>query len=236
VCKTQGLKSNQIYIPKTPTQLAQKDIVFLYLAQDGVFQQPNKPNYGSLLSKTNAGTWQINRVTNTFSNGTVVFECDLNPAFYNVGSSSNYYRMVVTKILLADVLSVGAITMRPKAFVSGGGIVAIIANSIKMSSGSKISADGVGFSGGTRASNGNPCSNCSGCSNKNYFCSDPKFGGQRGASIAPYSENPLVRGNCRGALANGGGGGNNHNSAGGGGANVCANPKALDWTGDGVRL
>jgi len=80
-----------------------------------------------------------------------------------------------------------------------------------------------------------PCDTCPpGCSTTNYICSNQELGGQRGASIAIYSEDPTVRRYCRGALGNAGGGGNNHNSPGGGGANVCANANVLSFTGDGV--
>jgi len=213
--------------------LKEGDLVFIYLAQDGQFQTDDNAQYGSLLSKsTNAGMWQINRITQVGNSGVVSFECDLNPAFNNLGhSSSGQYSMVVTRIMLADTLSISAsITAQP--FSNGGGIVAIIANAVQMKE--KISADAAGFSGGTVSNSKGICYRCPYCSTANNLCSEARIGGQRGASIAPYSEDRTIRGNCRGALANGGGGGNNHNAAGGGGANVCANMKWLNWTGDGV--
>jgi len=225
--------------------------VFLYLAQDGVFDTSDSLNYGSLTSgSTNAGTWQLNRVNTTNSiTGIIQFECDLNPVFLNIGhSSSNYYRMVVTKVITANVLTIASnsnITALPfssncGATNLGGGIVAIIANQIVMSSGSQISADAAGFSGGfsggTVVNSTYPCNGCPSCTTKNYACYSSGIGGQRGSSIAEFSEDPIIRGNCRGALANGGGGGNNHNSAGGGGANVCSNALSISWTGDGVSL
>jgi len=224
------------------------DLVFLYIAQDGDFNETDTIDFGALLNSSSAGTWQINRVTsndsNSNGNGIIEFECDLDPAFLNRGHSlSNYYTMVITKIIVADVLTIeenislraGPFTSQSNTTNSGGGIVAIIANAIQMASGSRISADAAGFSGGTVETTSAYCYLCeaNSCSVANYSCASSDTGGQKGASIASYSEDPGVRGYCRGALANGGGGGNNHNAAGGGGANVC-NQNSVDWTGNGV--
>jgi len=151
--------------------------------------------------------------------------------------------MVATRVIVANILTLQAsitalgFTSQVTTTNTGGGVVAIIANQIVMTSGTKIGADSAGFSGGLPATGASSCSDCApvgGCRTTNYQCIQYRLGAERGASIAPYSENTAVRGNCRGSLANGGGGGNNHNSPGGGGANLCANSLALPWTGDGV--
>jgi len=173
----------------------------------------------------------------------VDFECDLNPVFYFIPKSTNsYHRLVITKILTANTLTINSgITVSATKFTSqallsnsGGGIVAIVANKIVMNSNSKITADGAGFSGGALENQSPPCVGCPLCKHTNYLCgATGNRGAQRGASIAPYSEDITVRKYCRGALANGGGGGNNHNAPGGGGSNVCSNANTLLWTGDG---
>jgi len=160
--------------------------------------------------------------------------------------SGVYYTAVMTKILVGDVITLSAGANYAAApwgsaqatGVSnvGGGVVAIIANQILMSDNSKITADGAGFSGGPKIDSNivQGCGFCF-CVVNDYVCDDQFRGGMKGASIAPYSENPNNRKYCRGATANGGGGGNNHNSGGGGGANVCTN-SALGWTGAGVSI
>jgi len=223
-----------------------KDVVFLYLAQDGTFNTTDATSFGSMLSSSNAGQWQINRISSitssSLTDALIELECDVASVFTSLNPSSNfYYTAVVTKVILADILTLGpsvSLSALPYSSANGstsGGVVPIIANVIQMMSGSSISADAAGLSGGTVAKTTTPiCRWCneSPCLKLGYTCSSANSGGQRGSSIAPYSEDPTVRGYCRGALANGGGGGNNHNTGGGGGANKCSD--SLSWTGDGV--
>jgi len=228
------------------------DVVFLYLAQDGSFDISNTSAYGSMTStRSKAGTWQLNRITNITTENPyaiIELECDRDPAFDPASlqpSNNLYFTAVVTKVTLANVLIIStSTTLSAKPFSSlntssSGGIVAIIAKEIRMRDGSSISADAAGFSGGVKepsffAYQCKLCESGGGCERPDFVCSSNSgVGGQRGASIARYSEDPSVRECCRGALANGGGGGNNHNAAGGGGANVCKETTP-DWTGDGV--
>jgi len=114
----------------------------------------------------------------------------------------------------------------------GGGVVAILTNSLQMAPSSTISATAKGFAGGVAQD----ASTSSDCSNKQtaYVCPNKDLGAMKGASIVPYSEDSNVRQFCRGAVGNGGGGGNNHNGPGGGGANVCSDTLVRSWSGQGV--
>jgi len=233
------------------TELVDGDLVFLYLAQDGVsITDPTSRVYGSLTSvtTTSAGSWQINRILSR-SGDDVYLECELAPEFLNRPASINgYHTMVITKFFLANTISFFSFTtISAPPFSSqatgviansGGGVVAMLAKSIIMADGSTITADAAGFSGGEGAFAIPPCVNCNNatapCRTEDFSYINPNFGAQRGSSIAAYSEDPLVRFYGRGALANGGGGGNNQNAPGGGGANVCSDADYLPWTGDGV--
>jgi len=217
------------------------DLVLLYLAQDGTYDlASDNINYGSTTSpNVNAGKWQINRIySRVGSSDLVQLECDLNPAFTPVSANgNNHHRMVISKFFVANtltlsngvVISASKFTATPSA--NAGGIVPILARSILMATSSKITADKSGFSGGVREAGSNCISCFFGCNEQSYTC-DQGDGGQQGASIVPYSEDPSVRGYCRGAMANGGGGGNSHNAPGGGGANVCSD--SISWNGKGV--
>jgi len=176
----------------------------------------------------------------------IELECDLNPVFNAIPADSNdYHTMVMTQFLVADTISMSiASKIVAGPFTSkaglgypniGGGIVAILARLIVMDPGSSISASGAGFSGGNSSCGIPPvCTDCPpSCSIGNYIAHDCSYAGQKGASIIPYSENPVVRGYARGAGANGGGGGNDFRAAGGGGANVCAD-MTKTWSGVGV--
>jgi len=234
-----------------PLALKVGDLVFLYLAQDGKFNTTSvtSDDYGSLLpgTTTNAGKWQINRVYQR-AGSVVRMECDLDPSFLGVtANANNYHTMVLTKFITAKqlTLTINA-QITPVDFTSqlvsifnfnfGGGVVPILARTISMASGSSIDASGKGFTGGTAMPIfPSPCTYCTDpCAEDSYLCTSPGQGGQKGASIAPFSEDSNVRNYCRGALANGGGGGNNHNAPGGGGANVCASANSIPWTGNGV--
>ena len=224
--------------------LSVDDLVFLYLAQDGTFNTTdgNDRDYGSQTAPNNAGNWQINRVV-TWLGDLVTLECALPPAFLGIPPNAlGYHRLVVTKFVVADVLSLTAgASIQAKPFSSlvpsntGGGVLPILANNILLGAGARISADAAGFPGGVPM-NGGGCTDCAYCSVLEYLCPDSANGGMKGASVAPYSEDASVRLYCRGALANGGGGGNTHNAPGGGGANVCNDVAQHSWTGDGVCI
>jgi len=227
------------------------DLVFLYIAQHGSFDTTTTMNsdYGQPLSSSLAGTYQVNRVlSRVMSGGLLVYlECDADPAFIGIGpNSNNYYGMTMTKVYTAQTFQIGnSAKVVAYSYVSlisavnpGGGVVPIIANLITMAAGASISADSSGFSGGIAAIGTAPCGNCTPVDCAQYAYLQPTTtysGGQKGVSIAPYSEDPTVRQYCRGALANGGGGGNSYLASGGGGANICDNSGIYDWTGDGVR-
>jgi len=189
------------------TGLAVGDLVFLYLAQDGTFDTSNTAGFGAQTSSTvNAGKWQINRVLSRPSLTSVLFECDLDPAFNNVPANSNgYHTMVLTRFVVAStlvlnpnvVLSAPVFSSHATISNQGGGVLPILAQSITMMSGSSINADYAGFSGGSVKHCTTTCAYCSlGCNTIDWFVNSCDFGGQRGASIAPYSEglkqlNPL---------------------------------------------
>lgn len=226
------------------------DFVFLYLAQAGSFNTSNTRDYGSPLdANIQAGRFQINRVTDR-SGIRVDLECDLDPAFRGRAPNSNgFHEMVLAKIVTGNTVTIQTDMglLAPKfnskagsgSQNTGGGVVSIITNKLIMEAGSYISADFAGFSGGfPQKDNSRTSQYCDvgGSATSDYVCNSPADGGQKGASIMPFSEDPSVQRYCRGSSANGGGGGNFHNAAGGGGANVCDNWLSKPWTGDGVSF
>jgi len=223
----------------------------LYLAQDGSFDTTTTATniYGAPSGNSNAGAWQINvvqSITPGVNNVIVRFECDLPTEFASIDTFSSgittYYRAVMTQFIIADTLTINTALSAPQ-FTSattstsniGGGVVAVLANSIQMTTGSSISADQAGFVGGAILNQGYRCNIPCGpaCNQKNYLYTSYLDGALKGSSIVPFSEFLVTLHYGRGALGNGGGGGNNLNAGGGGGANICSSPTGI-WTGFGV--
>lgn len=199
--------------------------VIMMQMQDDVIgtNTTNIASFGNLGAIANAGVYEIGiisaRSPATGTPTTITLSSPL-AGTYNTGANSS-----VQLITLRDL---GA-NYTTTATISGltwdgnvGGVIAIqVTNTLTLNN--SISANGIGFAGGTKNPNG-----YSACESTTYATAIATRYSGKGEGI--YKRTNAAFAGARGKIINGGGGGNDVNSGGGGGGNYSAGGNGgLGW-------
>lgn len=192
------------------------DVIIMQMQDDVIgTNTTNVAAFGNLSSIANAGTYEIRTISARSPAAgtptTITFSSPLSGT-YNTGANSS-----VQLITLRDL---GA-NYTTTATISGlawdgnvGGVVAIqVTNTLTLNN--SISANAIGFAGGTRNPNG-----YSACESTTYATAIATRYSGKGEGI--YKRTNAAFAGARGKILNGGGGGNDVNSGGGGGGNYSA--------------
>ncbi|MCU0435781.1 MAG: T9SS type A sorting domain-containing protein [Bacteroidia bacterium] len=186
--------------------------------------------YGNLISLNNAGNFNIVQISSVSGTGPYTVTLSAPPANpYNAGTPGGYVQLIsypiynnatVTGTLMPGVWS--------RTTGTGGVLAFQVINTLTVSG--NISADGMGFAGGTA----NTITNGGANDSVNYVLAAASGAGMKGEGITDFTTG-LEYG--RGAQATGGGGANPHNAGGGGGANAYDGGQGgTGWAGAGGPL
>ncbi len=189
----------------------------------GISSLPNSPVWGAVTNYNNCGNNELREVASVPNATTITFTCGLE---HNYTASGRTQVVRIPRYTTLTVNSGGVLTGQAWDGSTGGVVSVETELSTVLNSGGQISANALGFRGGTNSDNVTTYG-------AGFYAAPNNIeGAEKGESIAGnWSDYDLFDGRyCMGAPANGGGGATSHNAGGGGGANggVPAN-----WTGTG---
>lgn len=182
----------------------------------------NNASFGSLNVIQSAGLYEVTTITARFGS-TIIVSTLTNT--YNIGPNSS--------VQIVTFRRLGNPNYSTNANITGlawngqiGGIIAIEVPGI-LTLNHNISANGIGFRGGSRSIN---WTTPQGCRDNPYISNNPDYGAKGEGIFKNTNTNWLY---ARGRMINGGGGGNDHN--GGGGSNISYGGEGgAGWNGGGL--
>src|SRR5687768_9115685 len=194
--------------------LASGDKVLIIQMKGATINTTNTSAFGDTTSLNNAGNYEIGTVCEVIGDTVFFFHTLLN----NYTSTEKVQLVKFGEYYSANV--VGTLTASTWNSSTGKGGVLAISVQEDLTLNASLSADEMGYAGGSFLDHGDNCSNSFPANGYYYDGSNTSSFG----SGAYKGEGVVTLGSSmsggRGAPANGGGGGNNHNNGGGGGANL----------------
>jgi hypothetical protein len=184
----------------------------------------NASTFGDLSAIGSAGLYEIRRITDIDGNSTDGYTSatptnitlDVINNTYNTGTNSSVQIISFRQMSTTNYTTTGNISALAWDGNIGGVVAMYVPGTLTLSH--NISANALGFRGGTR-SNNNSGSVCVAANMSLYRANDPNCG-YKGEGI--YKNTNNTYNNQRAKILNGGGGGVHHNSGGGGGGNYTA--------------
>jgi len=220
--------------PYPTNALTVGDLILIVQVQGATIGTSNTNSYGTVATYNNTGNFELKYVLGVAGN--VINFCTGLANSYTEGGTA---RTEVIRVPRLSSLTVGAgVTLTGSSWsatTGTGGVVALEVSGDITLNGS-ISADAIGFSGGTDPLIGSSSNPGSGVITV-YRTTATNNSGGKGESIAGNAADyaALLGANGRGAPANGGGGGNGHNCGGGGGSNAGASGALTPYNGTGLK-
>jgi hypothetical protein len=198
----------------TTTGLGFNDKAMIVQMKGATINTSTSGSFGDTTSLNNAGNYEI---------GTICY-IKSDSVFFDYLFLNNY--TIADKVQLVRIpeynsaIVVDTLKAAPWNNTTGtGGVLAIFVDQ-DLTLNKPISADTVGYRGGTYRLSNNTCSDFAGAT---LYAYDPTSATQNGAYKGEgVADVAIALAGGRGAPANGGGGGNNHNNGGAGGANLTA--------------
>lgn len=182
------------------------DLVLIIQMQGAVIDGEPSANYGRIIDTADAGHYEFARVASVTAN-TIRLAQPLSHTYAPLD------RVQIVFVPEYDVVEVVAPVVALPWNGETGGIIALVANNLLLSS--NIDVSSAGFRGGVVAQESRTTSFVH--SSTIASTPNPALLGAKGEGIAGYGAGTATSG--RGAPANAGGGGGNHNAGGGGGSN-----------------
>jgi len=220
--------------PYPTNALTVGDLILIVQMQGATIGTSNTSTYGTIAAYNNTGNFELKYVLGVAGN--VINFCTGLANSYTEGGTA---RTEVIRVPRLSSLTVGAGVTLTGSNWSGttgtGGVVALeVSGNITLNG--SISADAIGFSGGTDPLIGSSSNAGNGVITVFRTTATNNSGG-KGESIAGNAADytALLGANGRGAPANGGGGGNGHNSGGGGGSNAGTAGALTPYNGTGLK-
>lgn len=218
--------------PYADNAVRRGDLVMIIQMQGADINTANDANYGNITSYNNTGKYEVATVYSV--SGNTIFICG--------NLKNSYTQSGRSRAQVVRIPRLGSLTINSGAIITGkawdgatGGIVAVEANG-NITLNGHISADAIGFRGGTDDRGTSSTSGSAVISFYRTTANNTSAG--KGESIAGNTDdyqNTLNGAFGRGAPANGGGGGNGHNAGGGGGSNAGTNGALTPWNGTGIK-
>lgn len=185
---------------------ASTDRVLIIQIKGATIDDQERNTYGQILNYNNAGNYELATISSVSGSNITLTQSLIK----NFSTGANDFTQIVRMPTYANGANVQAAGVTGLAWNGTvGGIIAMNVTGTLTLNGD-ISANGLGFRGGSMSTSGGNCSITT-------YRTNGTFLGYKGEGIAVEPNGNL---NGRGALANGGGGGNGHNAGGGGGSNV----------------
>lgn len=218
--KVTGITGNTLTLSnvnETSDSFEDGEQVIVFQVQDDVKTPPtNSAASGDLNAIVSAGLFEVVTILSHTENSGVPNSITLNSALsnsYNTGANSSLQIISFPELGAPNFSTTSAITGLPWNGNIGGVVAFQVTNKLTLNH--NVSANGIGFRGGSRSRNAYGSFNCT--TGTVVFESNSNQYGEKGEGIHKRTNANVRYG--RGKMINGGGGGSHHNGGGGGGAN-----------------